>query len=181
MEIYSCFMSYRLMTGLGIMKNFKTMIRVAQSAILATAVAGVLMVPDSAAASGSQNLVVTATVLKRASLRVLAQPSAVVVTSADVEKGYVDVPAPAQVAIQSNSPSGYLLEFSNAGDFMRQILVKGLTNDVQLSPAGGAITQSPSSSGVTRTTLALGFRFLLSASTQQGTYPWPIRMSVSAL
>jgi hypothetical protein len=87
---------------------------------------------------------------------------------------------PAEVAIQSNSMGGYLLEFASRGNFMRQILVKGLANDVQLSPAGGAVMQA-SNAGLNKTTLALGFRFLLAESTQQGTYPWPMQLSVSPL
>jgi hypothetical protein len=138
-------------------------------------------VPLTAAASSEAKLTVSATVLKRASLKVLAQPSSVVVTAADIARGYVDVPAAAQVAIQNNSLGGYLLEFASQGDFMRQIMVRGLASDVQLSPAGGAIMQPSTGSGVTRTTLALGFRFLLSESAQQGTYAWPMRLSVTPL
>jgi hypothetical protein len=163
------------------MRSFKTVIQLAQSAVLGAVAAGALMAPASVLAGGSQKLTVTATIAKHASLKVLAQPSAVVVTSADVARGYVDVPAPAQLAIRSNSQSGYMLEFASEGDFMRQILVKGLASDVQLSPAGGAIMQSPTGSGVTNTTLALGFRFVLAESTKQGTYPWPMRVSITAL
>jgi hypothetical protein len=157
--------------------------RTAQLAIFSAVVLALLggLGPAAAAGSAETKLTVTATILKRASLKVLAQPSSVVVTAADVARGYVDVSAPAQVAVQSNSSSGYMLEFSSEGDFMRQTLVKGLGTDVQLSPAGGAVMQRSSSSGVTRTTLALGFRFLLSESAQQGTYSWPMRLSVTPL
>jgi hypothetical protein len=137
--------------------------------------------PATAAGSAETKLTVTATILKRASLKVLAQPSSVVVTAADVARGYVDVPAAAQVAIQNNSVDGYLLEFASQGDFMRQIMVRGLSTDVQLSPAGGAVMQPSSGSGATRTTLALGFRFVLSESAQQGTYSWPMQLSVTPL
>jgi hypothetical protein len=163
------------------MKNLRAMIRMARTAAASATFLGLLMAPAGAMADGSQKLTVRATIAKHASLKVLAQPSAVVVTSADIARGYVDVPAPAQLAIRSNSQSGYLLEFTSEGDFMRQILVKGLASDVQLSPAGGTITQASTGSGVTNTTLALGFRFLLADSTKQGTYPWPMRVSITAL
>ena len=163
------------------MKSFRTMIRLAQSAALAAVAAAALVAPASAAASGTQNVLITTKILKRASLTVLTQPTAVVVTAADVARGYVDVAAPAQVAIQSNSLAGYLLEFASQGGFMRQILVKGLANEVQLSPEGGTVMQSSSGMGVTKTTLALAFRFVLAESTQQGTYPWPMRLSVTPL
>jgi hypothetical protein len=158
------------------MKCFKAAVRMARSGVLGTAALAMLMAPASAAAAGSEaSLLVTAVVLKRASLRVLAQPSSVVVTAADIARGYVDVPVPVQVAVRSNSPAGYVLEFASSGDFMRQILVKGLDTDVQLSPIGGAVVRP----GITKTTLTLGFRFLLSDSAQQGTYAWPMRLSIT--
>jgi len=157
----------------------QTVIRVAQSALLAAASIGLMLAPASAAAGGSEaKLLVTATVLKHASLKVLTQPSSVVVTAADIARGYVDVPAPAQVAISSNTSQGYVLEFASQGDFMRQILVKGLGTDVQLSPAGGTVVQHSTGAGVIRTTLSLGFRFFLSDTARQGTYAWPMRLSV---
>lgn len=55
-------------------------------------------------ASEQAKMTVSATVLKHASLRVLAQPSSVVVTAEDVARGYVDVSAPTQVATCSSSP-----------------------------------------------------------------------------
>lgn len=133
-------------------------------------------------ASEGQKVAVTATVLKRATLEVVNQPAAVVVTQADLARGYVDVPLPAQLAILSNSPDGYLLEFTSHGDFMKQILVKGLTHDLQLNGSGGAVMQpATAGAGVTRASLSLGFRFLLSEATAEGTYPWPLRISVAPL
>lgn len=165
------------------MKSYKSVVGRVQAAMFGAVATAVLLAPASVVAGGSQKLTVTATIAKHASLKVLAQPSAVVVTSADIARGYVDVPAPAHLAIRSNSQSGYLLEFASEGDFMRQILVKGLANDVQLSPAGGTIMQTSTGAGagVTNTTVALGFRFLLAESTRQGTYPWPMRVSITAL
>lgn len=163
------------------MKSFKAVVGMVKAATLGAVSMAVLMAPASVIAGGSQKLTVTATIAKHASLKVLTQPSAVIVTSADVARGYVDVPAPAHLAIRSNSQSGYLLEFASEGDFMRQILVKGLASDVQLSPAGGTVMQPSTGAGVTNTTVALGFRFLLAESTKQGTYPWPMRVSITAL
>ena len=157
----------------------QTVIRAARSAFLGAALGAMLAPAGAAAGDGSElKLVVTATVLKRASLKVLAQPSSVVVTAADIARGYVDVPMPAEVAISSNTSQGYVLEFASQGDFMRQILVRGLATDVQLSPAGGTVMQNTTGAGVVRTTLSLGFRFFLSDSARQGTYAWPMRLSV---
>lgn len=161
------------------MRYAKTaLIQTVQVAMCSALALSLLAVPATARA-GDGKLTVSATILKHASLNVLAQPSSVVVTAADIARGYVDVPTPAQVAIRSNTSGGYMLEFANQGDFMRQILVRGLSSDVQLSPAGGIVKQGSLASGIIKTTLTLGFRFVLSESAQQGTYPWPIRLSVA--
>ena len=135
----------------------------------------------SEAGSSDAKLTVTATVMKHASLKVLTQPTAVVVTAADIVRGYVDVPSPSHVAIQSNSHSGYMLMFAIEGDFLRQILVRGLGSDVQLDTAGGGVARRPEGRGMSKATLDLVFRFVLSSSAKQGVYAWPMRMSVSAL
>ena len=163
------------------MERFNAVVRKVQTAVLGAVATTVLLAPAGVIAGGSQKLTVTATIAKQASLKVLTQPSVVVVTSGDVARGYVDVPTPAQLAVRSNSLSGYLLEFASEGAFMRQILVTGLASNVQLSPAGGTVMQPPSGAGVTDTTVALGYRFLLAESTTQGTYPWPMRVSITPL
>lgn len=155
--------------------------RTAQLASYAALALGLSSASLTASAGSSEmKLTVTASVLKHASLQVLSQPSAVVVTAADIARGYVDVAAPAQVAVKNNS-GGYMLMFSSNGDFMRQILVRGLGTDVQLSPEGGVVTQTSSGRGMTRNTLDLGFRFVLSEAAHEGTYAWPMQMSVTPL
>jgi hypothetical protein len=142
-----------------------------------------LMVAPAPAIANEQaaKMTVSATVLKHASLKVLAQPASVVVTAADIARGYVDVPAPAQVAIRSNSARGYMLEFAAEAGFSRQIEVRGLNSPVQLGPAGGAVMQPHTGPGITRTTLELGFRFILADTARAGTYPWPMHLSVTPI
>lgn len=133
------------------------------------------------AETGAMKLTISATVLKHASLKVLAQPSSVVVTAADIAKGYVDVPVPASVQVRSNTQDGYLLMFESHGEFVRQTVVKGLANDAQISAAGGGIAQNTVGKGMRQAQLDLGFRFVLAESAQQGVYPWPMRLSVTPL
>ena len=134
------------------------------------------------AGPSTSQLGVTATVVKRASLQVTQQPSSVVVTAADLARGYVDVAGPAEVTIRSNSLSGYVLSFSSQGDFFRQIVVKGLEQDMRLEAAGGMVTQGAGGESLRKTTsLELVFRFLLSESARQGVYAWPLHLSVAPL
>jgi hypothetical protein len=146
--------------------------RVVALALVALATLGA----QSALAAEAQ-VKVSVTIARHAKLQVLSQPGAVVVTAADIQRGYVDVP-PTQVAVQANT-GGYLLDFASEGDFMRQIVVRGLGAEVQLSPSGGLVTQT--AAGNVKTTLALGFRFVLSDTAQPGTYPWPMRLAAQPL
>lgn len=157
-------------------------VRTAQWALFIGLSLSFLSAPMGAAAGAeSARLLVTATVLKHANIKVLAQPASVVVTAADIARGYVDVPGLAQVAIQSNSLEGYMLMFAIQGDFVRQALVKGLGPDVQVGASGGGIAHGAGSRGMSKTTLDLGFRFVLSESAQQGVYAWPLHLSVTPL
>lgn len=142
--------------------------------------AAVLGLPGTAAGApeagvSRARLEVTATVLKHASLNIVAQPAMLVVTEADVARGHVDVASPVELAIKANTEN-FLLDFAASGDFMRRIIVSGLANEVQLSPAGGAIAQR---SGPR--TVSLSFRFVLSENARPGAYPWPMRLSATPL
>ena len=140
-----------------------------------------LGLPMASIADSGAKLSVSATVIKHASLQVLTQPRSVLVTAADIARGYVDVISPAQVAVQSNTPSGYLLIFESQGEFMRQTLVKGLGAEVQLGTSGGGVAHRPSARGMSKTIHDLEFRFLLSNSAEQGVYAWPLSLSVMPL
>ena len=135
----------------------------------------------ASAETGESKLLVSATVLKHASMQILTQPSAVVVTAADIARGYIDVSNSAKLAVQSNTQGGYMVMFESQGEFLRQTLVKGLDNDVQLSAYGGGVAQRASGRGMHKTMLDLGFRFILSESARQGVYAWPLRLSVTPL
>lgn len=137
--------------------------------------------PRTATAGSDSKLSVTATILKQASLKVLAQPSSLVVTALDIARGYVEVPSPAQIAIRSNSSRGYMLVFASQGELVRQTRVRGLGAEVQLSSGGGVVTQVGAASGITQAVLDLGFRFELSESAQQGIHAWPLQLSVVPL
>jgi hypothetical protein len=151
------------------------------AALLIALAVGWMGMPLAALASGEAKLTVSATISKHASLQVLAQPASVVITAADMARGYVDVPSPAQVAVQSNTQDGYLLMFENQGDFLRQAMVKGLDSDVQVSAGGGGVAQRSAGGGMRKSLLNLGFRFVLSDSARQGVYAWPMRLSVTPL
>ena len=73
------------------MKTFKTWVRSARMALPLLPL-GVPCLPATSQAAGEIKVTVTATILKHASLHVLAQPASLVVTAGDLARGYVDVP-----------------------------------------------------------------------------------------
>lgn len=141
---------------------------------------GLAAMPQGAAAD-QLKLPVSATIAKRATLKVLAQPATVVISADDIARGYVEVASRAQVSIRSNSPRGYMLVFANEGDFLRQMRVRGLGNEIQVGPGGGIVPQGASAQGVTQATLELGFRFELNPNARQGTYAWPVQISIAPI
>ena len=82
------------------------------AAILALALA---ITPSLSADSTerSATMQVTAQVVARAVLDVRSQPGEVMITAADLARGYVDVAQPVEVHVRTNSRSGYLLQVSN--------------------------------------------------------------------
>lgn len=135
----------------------------------------------SSTASGSARIAVTATVAARASLKVLHQRPDVVVTNADIARGYVDLPSASRVEIRNNDRAGYLLVLEGAeGPFpiFAQVQVRGLGTEIQIGPGGGWIPQPYARGAVT---MELGYRFILLKDARPGTYAWPFALAIRPL
>ena len=61
--------------------------------------------------------------------------------------------------------------FESQGEFMRQRVVKGLVNNVQISMAGDVVVHNTACKGMRQAQLDLGFRFVLAESARRGAYP----------
>lgn len=133
------------------------------------------------AGPADQELQVRATVARHASLQVLAQPASLTLTPDDIARGYVELPAACEVAVQNNSPGGYLVVLSSESPFVQSTLLRGLGADVQWGPAGGTLAQPAAGRGMSRQTLALSYRFVLSPEAHPGSYAWPVRLAVTPL
>lgn len=156
----------------------QTFISAARAVLLAGLVMG--LVPFTAAAAETR-LAVSATVLKHASIQWLSHPDAVVVSAVDIFRGYVDIPAAAQMLIRSNTPAGFLLSFTTRGDFVHHTLVTGLGNELQVGAEGGSASQPIAGTGMSSKVLSLHFRYVLSDGARQGVYPWPMQVEVAPL
>lgn len=122
---------------------------------------------------------VTATVLAVARIERQTTPTEVVVTAADLRRGFVDVDPPVALVIRSNSPTGYALDLDTITPLFSSLLVRGLESEQSLGPDGGTIVQRWQNAHTAH--LTLQFRFLLAPGITVGRYGWPMQLRVRPL
>jgi hypothetical protein len=147
----------------------------------ATTIAACAFIGAAGATESDTRLAVSARVLRHVRMQVVAQPQVLVVTEADVRRGWVEAPAPMQVSVQSNSQDGYSLSLTNVGPFVRSAQVGGLGGVHRLHTEPLALHRPMPGPGVKRDVVDLSFRFELAPETRHGTYAWPIQVAVLAL
>ena len=128
--------------------------------------------------STSAKINVSATVLERTSMRILNQAQEVVITNADILRGYVEIPAASRIHVKSNNVQGCFLTFevlSAPNNVFNSFNVVVGGREVQLSKSGGWIHQPFVRGGIT---INLNYRFAFSKDAQPGTYSWPLMVSV---
>lgn len=145
-------------------------------AALSFATISAVTVP-SAMAGTSATLRISAVVLARANLNILKQPRELVVTDADVRRGFVQVQDASMIQLKNNSRAGCLLSFASQGLPFQETTVSVMGRDVVLGQDGGLV-ELPVTGNVM---VSLGYRFVLAQGTQPGTYAWPFSLSVSPL
>jgi len=119
---------------------------------------------------------VSAVVPKRVTLAVLEQPAQLVLSDADIERGYKDVSA--RYRVRHNDPHGYLLHLAPRIGLTRYVEVRGLATEVQLGDADLAIRQA----SVGRLhDFELAFRFVLDPAARPGAYPLPVHVTAAPL
>jgi hypothetical protein len=139
-------------------------------ALLALGVSGTVL-----ASTTSALMSVRVQVLARTLLNVESQPPSLVLTEADLARGYVEVPAVSRIRVRSNDPNGYLLAFDVTAGPFTAIEVTGLGPADRISANGGWLVRP--FAGTQPVTSELTYRFLLASNVQPGTYPWPVSLS----
>lgn len=157
-------------------------LRIQEKLVAAALIAALSLAPISAAVAAqsskqvmSTQISVTARVLARASMHVLRQTAEIVVTDADIKKGYLDVNVGSLLEIKNNSRAGVNMNFETHGLPFKEALVSGFGREVALGPNGGIITHQIIGTSV----VALNYRFVFDESSQAGTYAWPLSISVN--
>ena len=128
------------------------------------------------AGSTTATLQVSVTVQARALLHVESAPAGLLLTEADVQRGYVELPAASRISVRTNSPTGYLLAFEITSGLIEEIQVRGLGAETYISSMGGWVAQ-PYTGAVT--SAELSYRLVLSKDARPGEYPWPVTLSAS--
>lgn len=142
-----------------------------------------LIVAASVAAAGAKDVrsefSVSATVRAVANIELQSAPGSLLISNADIRRGYIDIVQPTQFTVRSNSANGFALEVMTVAPVLTSMLVQGLDSDLSLGAEGGTIVQrwrKPQALAV-----SLRFRFVLAPGLQAGNYPWPLRLAVRPL
>jgi hypothetical protein len=112
-------------------------------------------------------------------LRVLFHPSEVVVTYADILRGYVDLPVAARLEIQNTNLTGYMVVFHGLTTPFQKVIVKGFDKDIVVDTYGGSVIQPYH--GRDPLLLELSYRVVLSKKIRPGTYAWPLTIAISPI
>jgi len=123
-------------------------------------------------------LQVSANVSPVARLEGLA-PAPLLITSADVARGFVDTPHPLRLHVFSNSRAGFALDVAAQSPWFTAVAIEGLDTPVTLGAEGGTIVQrwqrAPSRA------LELRLRFRFEPGLVPGLYAWPLLLRARPL
>jgi hypothetical protein len=137
--------------------------------------------PDAEAVSnrsGKAELKVAATVLPYADLKVLNRSQTLLITEADIARGYVDVFGGSSIEVRSNCQDGYYLSFECFESAVKQVRVDGLGKPAVFGAGSGIV---PMSVDARRAQIELSYRFILSENVHPGVYPWPLTVAVTPM
>jgi hypothetical protein len=142
-----------------------------------------VIVAASVAAAGAKEVhsdfSVSATVRAVADIELQSVPAGLAISSADVQRGFIDVAQPTHVTVRSNSPNGFALEVLTVAPLLSSMIVEGLNSDLELGADGGTIVQRWQKPQIVN--LSLKYRFALAPGLPAGNYPWPVRLAVRPL
>lgn len=129
--------------------------------------------------SSSITIAATEQVQSHTALKIVFQDSELIVTYADILRGYVDIPFATHIEIRNENLAGYLVVFNGVSGPFKEVVVKGLGREAQVISSGGWIAQPYN--GRDPVMIELSYRFILSEDAQPGKYAWPLTISVSPI
>lgn len=131
------------------------------------------------AENSSATMAVSVTVVARAVVTVENQPSSVTVSSADIERGFVEVAEPILIRVQTNSRAGYVLQADKSyGSSFSKISLTGDTVSVTVT-SHETWLQRPRVAG--GDVLAMRARLYLASGVEPGTHAMPLTFTATPL
>jgi hypothetical protein len=107
-----------------------------------------------------------------ATLKVVYQTPELVVTYADILRGYVEVKSGSRIEIRSNA--FFFLRFDGLSNPFREVRIQGFGKDILVDAKGVALFLKDIRGFAT---FELTYTFILSKDAQPGTYAWPVEIS----
>lgn len=130
------------------------------------------------AQANATRLAVTARIATFFQLHVGFQSPSLIVSDADVARGYIDIDAATSFTVTTNTFDPYVVDFRAINPVFSAVLVSGLEAPIQIGPEGGSAVFSAPHGRVTSHWFS--YRFVLRKELAPGTYPWPLQISVRA-
>jgi hypothetical protein len=106
-------------------------------------------------------------------------PAPLLITSADLARGFVDAPHPLRLHVYSNSRAGFALDVAAQSPWFTAVAIDGLDTHVTLGAEGGTIVQRWQ--GAPARALELRIRFRLEPGLPPGLYAWPLQLRARPL
>jgi len=128
--------------------------------------------------SNTAQLSVSVQVIARTILTVASQPQTIDITSADVARGYVDVPQAVVFSVRSNAANGYRMQFEPVSHPFGRAEINWGNTVVSVGAEGTWLTR-PYQQGTTAG--SLNVRLMLSPNAAPGNYEWPVRVVANSL
>lgn len=138
---------------------------------LTALVAAALTAATLQAGSATATIQVAARVIGRTIITVQSAP-AVVLTDADLARGWIEVAEPSLITVRSNQSAGFRLAFAPTASWVSRAEATGLSEAVAFGAAGGSVAFAYA--GTAPRELQIQWKLYLSPEATAGTYPLPI-------
>lgn len=130
------------------------------------------------AESASAPMMVSVQVIARAIVTIESQPGDVVITPADIARGYVDVSEPIVVRVRTNSRQGYSLHIAKSSEAFSAVELSVRETVVRIAEGGSALARPYVPGG---DVIPVHARLLLAANATAGRQSLPVSFDASPL
>ena len=169
------------MSGTAISRREQLREQLPAAAMLGLALLSASVVSREAFATDSTQVLVQARVMRHASIAAVHAPRSITISAEDVERGFVDLDEPIEVAIRSNAPEGFLLGLALRSIAVQAVQLRGEAGSVRVSRLGATlpVARQGSGQGLVSQLVSLRARLELGSAARPGPIAFPIQLFVS--